>query len=81
MQFQADLLQRDLHRPAVTETTARGAALLAGLGAGVWDTPDALLALQADARTVFSPQQPAALMQEKLDRWKAAVERCKGWES
>ncbi len=79
MQFQADLLQRPVVRPAVTETTARGAAFFAGLAAGVWDSPDALRSLDAGEDTVFEPQRPAEEMQAELARWKQAVARCLAW--
>ena len=79
MQFQADLLQRPVVRPAITETTARGVAFLAGLAAGVWENADALRTLDAGTDTVFEPRRPAAEMQAALAAWKRAVARSRGW--
>lgn len=79
MQFQADLLQRPVVRPAVTETTARGVAFLAGLAAGVWASPDVLRTLATGNDRVFEPQHPAAEMQAAFARWKQAVARSLDW--
>ena len=80
MQFQADLLGIPVDRPAMVETTALGAAWLAGLSAGVWkDT--AALEVQRCSQRVFMP----ALAQEQAGRlyakWKRAVERSRAWET
>ena len=78
MQFQADLLGVPVVRPAVIETTALGAAYLAGLAVGFWKSPEELAA-QWRIERQFEPQlsrtQPAALRQ----RWSAALERSKKW--
>ena len=74
MQFQADVLGCEIVRPALVETTALGAALLAGIAAGVWkDTSDAARAWKEERR--FEPQMSAAAVEEHKQRWKAAVER------
>lgn len=74
MQYQADVLGCEIVRPALVETTAIGAALLAGIAAGVWkDTSDAARAWKEERR--FKPSMPAALVDEHKRRWKAAVER------
>jgi glycerol kinase len=77
-QFQADLLGVPVRRPAVQETTALGAAYLAGLAEGVWATP----AAAADAWTEeasFSPAMPEAVVQAGLTTWRRAVDRSRDW--
>jgi glycerol kinase len=72
MQFQADLLGIPVVRPAVTETTALGAAYLAGLAAGVYRGPDELAALwQADRR--FEPAAGASRAGDAMAQWEHAV--------
>ena len=74
MQFQADLLGVPVLRPRVTETTALGAAFLAGLATGVWGGTAELAALwQAERR--FDPQQPPAWAAERLQAWAHAVKQ------
>ncbi len=78
MQFQADVLGVPVVRPQVTETTALGAAYLAGLATGFWANPEALRAWrQGDVR--FEPKMSAAERAERRGRWQRAVERAKGW--
>ena len=78
MQFQADLLGIPVRRPAVFETTALGAAYLAGLATGFW--PDIeTIARKREAGTVFEPKADRAKMDKLRVRWKDAVERSKGW--
>lgn len=72
MQFQADLLGIPVVRPAVTETTALGAAYLAGLAAGVWRGTDELAALWQPGRR-FLPTLEPARAQELMQRWEHAV--------
>src|SRR5262249_45626424 len=78
MQFQADLLGVPVARPAVTETTALGAAYLAGLAVGLWKTTDAL-AGQYQVERRFEPSMPSARAKELRHHWSRAVERAKGW--
>jgi glycerol kinase len=79
MQFQADVLGVPVVRPRVTETTALGAAYLAGLATGFWPSPEALRAkLQGDVR--FEPKMSAGERNERRARWQKAVERAKAWE-
>ena len=78
MQFQADVLGLSVVRPAVTETTALGAAFLAGLATGVWSDQDALAATWRKDRT-FEPTSPRAEIEERRARWRDAVERSRGW--
>lgn len=72
MQFQSDLLQAPLVRPVLVETTALGAAFLAGLGAGIWPDTDAIRShWKADAS--FSPAMTSDEVQVRLDSWNRAV--------
>jgi glycerol kinase len=78
MQFQADVLGVPVVRPQVTETTALGAAYLAGLATGFWAGPDELrIKRQNDVR--FEPKMDAAERAERRGRWSRAVERAKNW--
>jgi glycerol kinase len=78
MQFQADVLGVPVSRPAIIETTALGAAYLAGLQRGYWaDTQT--LAQQWREDTRFAPAMPAQRRDALLARWRAAVERSRGW--
>jgi glycerol kinase len=78
MQFQADLLGVPVVRPAVTETTALGAAYLAGLAVGFWSsTREVTDNWQVGRR--FEPAMPRERAAERLHAWSRAVERAKGW--
>lgn len=78
MQIQADLLQAPIVRPAVTETTALGAATLAGLAVGYWEGQEELDAQwQLDKR--FEPQISADEAQARHAQWLRALERSRGW--
>jgi glycerol kinase len=79
MQFQSDLIGVPVVRPEVTETTALGAAYLAGLGVGFWKSQDEI-ASQWRAERRFEPKMPAARSAALRGRWKEALERAKGWE-
>ncbi len=72
LQFQADLLGVQIHRPKVLETTALGAALLAGLSAGVWKNTEDIRQHWALDKS-FGPELDPQQVQEHLDRWEAAV--------
>ncbi len=78
LQFQADVLGVAVQRPMVTETTALGAAYLAGLGVNVW-RGSADLAGQRQAAQTFVPRMPVAEREARLAGWRRAVERAKGW--
>ena len=78
MQIQADVLQRPIIRPAMTETTALGAAYLAGLAVGYWPSADALRENERVDRC-FEPDWAADRVQELRARWNEAVQRSKGW--
>jgi glycerol kinase len=78
MQFQADLLGLPVVRPAVTETTALGAAYLAGLAVAFWPSVDAI-AGQWRAERRFEPRMPRNEADRLRSRWRAALGRAKGW--
>ena len=77
-QFQADLLGVPVERPVHLETTAIGAAALAGLAVGVWDSPAAFAATRAVDRR-FEPAMEPEERVRKLRGWHRAVERSRGW--
>lgn len=78
MQFQADVLDCEVRRPMIRETTALGAAYLAGLAAGVWKDTDEIRKLW-NCDTVFQSQMKAERREKLLRDWHRAVERSKGW--
>ena len=78
MQFQADLLQLPVRRPAILETTAAGAAYLAGLSVGFWNSTDEIAKLRTND-TVFQPKAGQEEMQLRHARWRDAVKRASGW--
>ncbi len=78
MQFQADLLQCKVIRPEITETTALGAAYLAGLAVGFWkDTAEITQWWKAEKE--FLPAASSSDMQAGIDSWKRAVETARFW--
>jgi glycerol kinase len=77
-QFQADILGVAVERPATTETTALGAAYLAGLATGFWKN-EKDLAAQMKIERRFEPQMEEARRKELFAGWRRAVERAKGW--
>lgn len=78
MQFQADMMQRPVYRPASIETTARGAAFLAGLAVGFWPDYEALYALQADD-ACFTPLMSVEKRDTLQRGWHRAVRCAMGW--
>ena len=78
MQFQADLLGIKVVRPKITETTALGAAYLAGLAVGFWKTTEEIASLWAIDRT-FVPDFSADKNGTRMAAWRHAVERTKNW--
>lgn len=75
MQFQADMLQCDVVRPVVTETTALGAAYLAGLAVGYWENVEDI-ASQWKAEKIFQPTIPKEKSGQLYNGWKEAVSSC-----
>ena len=78
MQFQADLLRCSIYRPQMVETTAAGAAYLAGLAVGLWEDP-AAIAKNRTLEQVFAPKMPAEQAQGYLEQWHRAVARALKW--
>ena len=78
MQTQADLLRLPVDRPAQVETTALGAAALAGLAAGVWTDLRELEGLRR-SQHLFHPQRPAAACEADYRQWRRAVDRARAW--
>ncbi len=77
MQFQADLLGTDIERPALTETTAFGAAGIAGIASGFW-TREAFFATRTVER-VFTPRMDESEADRCYSQWRKAVERAMNW--
>ncbi|MCE1254008.1 MAG: glycerol kinase [Anaerolineae bacterium] len=78
MQFQADMLNAEVVRPLVAEATSLGAAYMAGLAVGYWDSPQACFAGQ-DVDRVFNPQMPVKQRNQLYAEWGEAVKRSMGW--
>jgi glycerol kinase len=74
MQFQSDILDLPVIRPQLLETTAAGAAFLAGLGAGMWQNPEEIEGILEEDRR-FVPLMDAAERERRYDGWRRAVER------
>ena len=79
MQFQADILDVPIVRPSITETTALGAAFLAGLGVGFWKEVQAISDLPREERQ-FEPRVPRSQVEAMRQRWNEAISRAKSWE-
>ena len=79
MQFQSDLLDTEVLVPSVAETTAKGAAFMAGLACGFWQNIDDLPKDISDAR-IFSSKMDSDERQYLIKGWNKAVERVLGWE-
>lgn len=81
MQTQADLSGIPVCRPQMRETTALGAAIAAGLAAGVWSSISDLEGVNAEGRTIFRPKMKVDERQRQFSKWTQAVEMSKGWDS
>ena len=79
MQFQADILGTRVERPVMRETTALGAAYLAGLACGFWSSLDELKS-KAVIERVFEPECDEPRREKLYAGWKKAVERTRGWD-
>lgn len=77
MQFQADILGTEVERPEVIESTALGAAYLAGIQCGLWKKQEVLANRKVQRR--FTPSMEAAQRDKLYKGWQKAVERTKGW--
>ena len=78
MQLQADLLNLPIERSTIAETTALGAAFLAGLGVGLWGDLNQLKAMRK-VDTVFRPSMPHRVRMKMRSEWQRAVQRSLGW--
>jgi glycerol kinase len=78
MQFQADVLGIPVERPAILETTAQGAAYLAGLASGFWSSVEEIAKTRPKDQ-VFEPRMERAKAEHLYARWQDAVGRAKGW--
>lgn len=78
MQFQADILDSQVHRPEVIESTAMGAAFLAGIQIGLWQQED--IDQVRPMNKVFEPSFDRVKRKRLYKKWQKAVERTKGWE-
>ena len=78
MQFQADMLRVPIDRPKLVETTAFGAAFLAGLACGVWESVDDIALLRQSDR-IFKPEMDAEQAKQYHDNWLRAVGRAEKW--
>ena len=79
MQFQADILNIDVKRPKITETTALGAAYLAGLGVGLWNNKEEI-SNDWVLDKIFTPTMNSDVRNRKYSNWKRAVERAIKWD-
>ena len=78
MQFQSDIMGRSLRRPMIRETTALGAAYLAGLATGAWDSLQQIKELWAIDK-VYTPSMDPERRESLLKGWKKAVTRARDW--
>ncbi|SIP98425.1 glycerol kinase GlpK [Maribacter ulvicola] len=78
MQFQADILDSEVHRPEIIESTAMGAAFLAGIQVGFWKQSDIQESRPMDR--IFKPTFDRVKRKRLYKKWQKAVERSKGWE-
>jgi glycerol kinase len=77
-QFQSDILGCEVSRPEILETTAMGAAFLAGLAVGVWEDQDQIKQLWKEGKR-FPPHKDEAKLERRLTGWRKALERSKDW--
>ena len=78
MQIQADLIRTVVNRPKTVETTALGAAYLAGLCVGMWKTPEEI-EKNREVERVFIPKMDKKVRDKLCEDWKRAVERSRNW--
>ena len=78
MQFQSDIMGRTVLRPAIAETTALGAAFLAGLAVGVWKDKEEIRATWV-AKNRYEPQMEEETRRKLLRKWNKAVEKSRDW--
>ena len=76
LQFQSDILNKKVKRPKNVETTALGAAYLAGLATGYWDEKESI---KQEMEKTFEPAMEKKERKELLKDWKKALKKSKGW--
>ena len=76
--IKADLLRIPVDRPYMVETTAFGAAALAGLAAGMWKDLEEIRSVRR-SQHIFRPERPQAECEAQYAQWKRAVSRAQGW--
>ncbi|KAI8642420.1 hypothetical protein BD408DRAFT_416489 [Parasitella parasitica] len=79
MQIQADVLNIEVDRPEMRETTALGAAIAAGLAMDIWKSTDDLQHVNEDGRTIFKSQISDRKREKMYNGWKEAIQRSLGW--
>lgn len=79
MQIQADILDIEVDRPEMRETTALGAAIAAGLALGIWKSTGDLQNVNEDGRTIFKSQITDRKREKMYGGWKEAIQRSFGW--
>lgn len=79
MQFQSDMLNINIKRPVITETTALGAAYLAGLGEGIWQSKEEL-SKDWSLDRLFVPKMDSQEREKRYSGWKKAVSKSLGWQ-
>lgn len=79
LSFQSDILGVPVERPICIESTALGAAYLAGLSTGFYNSPDEIKTNRIPEK-VFTPEMPSELREQKMNKWRKAVERCLDWD-
>jgi len=79
MQTQSDIIGIPVSRPGMRETTALGAAIAAGLAAGVWESFEDLKNVNVEGRNIFKPQTSEEKASKQFERWEKAVQMSKGW--
>src|SRR5690606_40220778 len=80
MQFQADIIRSKVIRPEVMETTALGAAYLAGLATGYWESISDIQH-QWQVNRAFEPEMDKEVAERLMSKWHEAVKRSRGWEN
>lgn len=78
-QTQADIINIPVHRPAMRETTALGAAMVAGFAAGIWKDVEELKTINREDHTIFQPHLSEKVSDCMYKRWEKAVEMSRGW--
>ena len=79
MQFQADIINAEVIRPIITETTALGAAYLAGLAVGFWESKEEIAKGWSKSQS-YIPEKSADEVEKLYAGWKKAVKRAEAWE-